>query len=337
MTSFQPFLEHAVSGLPLNAEDAADAFGLLLEGKVSAVCMAAFLAALRTRGETADEIFGAASALRSHMLTVKAPADAVDVVGTGGDAKGTYNVSTCAAFVVAGAGVPVAKHGNRSVSSNCGAADVLEALGVKLDGGAEMAERALAGAGVAFLFAPAHHSAMRRVAPVRKDMGVRTIFNLIGPLSNPAGVKRALVGAYSEHWLEPMAEVMRRFGAEHMWLVHGAGGLDELSTLGETVVVELAGGKIRRFTVRPEDAGVKAASLEDIVGGGAEQNAAALAGVLAGDPGAYRDIVILNAAAALITAGKAATLAEGAAIAVQSIDSGRARQALAKLAEISQG
>ncbi len=337
MTLFQPHLEQAVSGHPLSAEDAAAAFNLILEGKVSAVRMAGFLAALRTRGETADEISGAAAALRSHMLKVKAPEGAVDIVGTGGDAKGTYNVSTCAALVVAGAGVPVAKHGNRSVSSKCGAADVLEALGVRLDGGVAMAERALAEAGVTFLFAPAHHSAMKHVAPVRKELGVRTIFNLIGPLSNPAGVKRLVIGAYSEHWLEPMAEVMRRFGAEHVWMVHGAGGLDELSTLGESTVVELKDGKIRRFTVKPEDAGLKTVKLEALVGGGAEENAAALTGVLNGEPGAFRDIVILNAAAALVVAGKAAGLADGAELAARSIGSGKAREALAKLVKIGHG
>lgn len=336
MTTFQPFLDRAVSGLPLNAEDAAAAFDQIMDGKVSPVRMAGFLAALRTRGETADEIFGAASALRSHMLAIKAPKGAVDIVGTGGDAKGTYNVSTCAAFVVAGAGVPVAKHGNRSVSSKCGAADVLEALGVKLGGTPALLEKSLKKSGLAFLFAPAHHGAMKHVAPVRKEMAVRTIFNLIGPLSNPAGVKRLVIGAFSEKWLEPMAEVMRRFGAEHVWLVHGAGGLDELSTLGETVVAELAGGKIRRFTVKPADAGLKTAALADITGGGAEENAAALTDVLNGKPSAFRDIVILNAAAALIVGGKAASLEEGAALAAKSLDSGAAREALAKLVKISQ-
>ncbi|MBC8051207.1 MAG: anthranilate phosphoribosyltransferase [Chitinophagales bacterium] len=335
MTAFKPFLEIAATGQSLSAIEAAGAFDLMMDGEVSAPIMAGFLMALRARGETADEILGAVRAMRSHMLRVNVPQGAIDIVGTGGDARGTYNVSTCAAFVAAGAGAIVAKHGNRAVSSKSGSADVLEALGVNVNAGAEVAARCVAEAGVGFLFAPAHHSAMRHVAPVRKELGVRTIFNLLGPLANPAETKRMVIGVFSPAWLEPMAHVLRHLGAGHVWVVHGEGGLDELSTLGPSRVVELRDGNIRAFDVTAADAGLPEAPLEALIGGGPEQNAAAIVAVLNGEQNAFRDIVILNAAAGLIVAGKAQDLKEGATLAARSIHDGQARAALAKLIKIS--
>jgi anthranilate phosphoribosyltransferase len=335
MSDFRPFLEAAASGRALSADEAAAAFDLMMAGEVSAPQMAGFLMALRARGETVDEILGAVRCMRARMTRVQAPKGAIDIVGTGGDARGTYNVSTCAAIVAAGAGATVAKHGNRAVSSKSGAADVLEALGVNVNAGAEVAARCVAEAGVGFLFAPAHHAAMKNVAPVRKELGVRTIFNLLGPLSNPAETKRMVIGVFSPAWLQPMAEVMRELGAEHVWLVHGAGGLDELSTLGASQVVELKDGAIRAFEVAPGEAGVRVATLDAITGGAPDQNASAIRKVLDGERGAFRDIVVLNTAAALIIAGKAESLREGAAVAARAIDEGRASEALAKLIEIS--
>ncbi len=335
MTEFRPFLEIAASGRSLTANEAADAFDLIMAGEVSAPVMAGFLMGLRARGETADEILGAVRAMRSRMLRVAVPEGAIDIVGTGGDARGTYNVSTCAAFVAAGAGVSVAKHGNRAVSSKSGSADVLEALGVNVNCGADAAARAVADAGVGFLFAPAHHSAMRHVAPVRKELGVRTIFNLLGPLSNPADTRRMVIGVFAPNWLQPIACVLRDLGAEHVWVVHGAGGLDELSTLGPTHVVELKNGAITAFDVNPSDAGLHEARLEALVGGGPEQNAAAITAVLNGKKSAFRDIVLLNSAAALIVAGRADDLRHGVELAARSIDDGHARTALANLIKIS--
>jgi anthranilate phosphoribosyltransferase len=333
--AFRIYLHKAAAGEALSADDTAAAVNLMMEGAVSVPQMAGFLAALAARGETADEILGAAQALRARMLRVTAPSGTVDVVGTGGDAKGTYNVSTCTAFVVAGAGVPVAKHGNRSVSSKSGAADVLEALGVNIACGPERMERAIAEAGIGFLFAPAHHGAMKHVAPARKELGVRTIFNLVGPLSNPADTRRMLIGVFAPRWLEPIAETLRALGAEHVWVVHGAGGLDELSTLGPSEVVEMRDGTMRRFAVTPEEAGLAPVRLEDLQGGGPQENANAIRAVLTGEPGPFRDIVLLNAGAALIVAGRAHDLAGAVKLAASSIDGGGAMHSLAKLVEIS--
>ncbi len=333
--AFRIYLQKAAAGEALSADDTAAAVTLMMEGAVSVPQMAGFLAALAARGETADEILGAARALRARMLRISAPAGAVDVVGTGGDAKGTYNVSTCTAFVVAGAGVPVAKHGNRSVSSKSGAADVLEALGINIACGPARMQRAIVEAGIGFLFAPAHHGAMKHVAPARKELGVRTIFNLVGPLSNPAETRRMLIGVFAPRWLEPMAETLRALGADHVWVVHGAGGLDELSTLGPSEVVEMRDGTMRRFAVTPEEAGLAPVRLEDLQGGGPQENADAIRAVLAGKPGPFRDIVLLNAAAALIVAGKAQDLAGAVKLAASSIDGGGAMHSLAKLVEIS--
>jgi anthranilate phosphoribosyltransferase len=273
--------------------------------------------------------------MRAKMLSVKAPPDAVDVVGTGGDASGSFNISTCAAFIVAGAGVPVAKHGNRALSSKSGAADVLQALGVKIDLNAEQVGRCIKEAGIGFMFAPAHHPAMKNVGPTRVELGTRTIFNLLGPLSNPAGVKRQMVGTFSKHWVEPMAQVLKNLGADSIWVVHGSDGLDEITTAGPTSVAALENGKIRTFEVAPEHAGLPRAKPEALRGGDAETNAKALLDVLKGKPGPFRDVAILNAAAALIVAGKAKDLKEGAALAAKSIDSGEAEGRLDRLIAVS--
>ncbi len=331
---FKPFLQQVSEGKPLTAEQAGAAFGLMMAGGVPEAQIAGFLMALRARGESVDEITGAATAMRAKMKRVSAPDGAMDIVGTGGDAKGTHNISTCTAFVVAGAGVPVAKHGNRAVSSRSGAADVLEHLGVCMETAPEALEEALKTAQVGFMFAPAHHAAMRHVAPARKALGVRTIFNVLGPLCNPANVSRMLVGVYAPEMTRPLAEVLGRLGVERAWVVHGHDGLDELSTTGESVVAQLKDGAVQEFTVTPEEAGLARARLDDLIGGDAGENAAAIRETLAGQRGPLRDIVMLNAAAALVVAGKAGTLRDGAELAADAIDSGAAARALANLAAI---
>lgn len=331
---FKPFLQQVSEGRPLTADEAGEAFGLMMAGTVPEAQIAGFLMALHARGETVDEITGAATAMRAKMKRVTAPASAMDIVGTGGDAKGTHNVSTCTAFVVAGAGVPVAKHGNRAVSSRSGAADVLEHLGVSMDIAPEALGNALDEARVGFMFAPAHHAAMRHVAPARKALGVRTIFNVLGPLCNPASVSRMLVGVYAPEMTRPLAEVLGRLDVDHAWVVHGHDGLDELSTTGESTVAELKHGEVREFTVTPEDAGLPRARLDDLIGGDAAENAAAIRETLAGADGPLRDIVLLNAAAALVVADRASTLREGVTMAAQAIESGAATRTLEKLASL---
>jgi anthranilate phosphoribosyltransferase len=273
--------------------------------------------------------------MRSKMTTIKGPAGAIDICGTGGDGTGSYNISTASQFVVAACGVPVAKHGNRAASSKSGASDVLEALGVNIEADFALVERALAEAGTCFLMAQRHHSAMRHVGPARVELGTRTIFNLLGPLSNPAKVKRQLIGVFAPQWIEPLAAVLRDLGHERAWVVHGAGGMDEVSTLGPTQVAELKDGKISTFEVSPADAGLPTAKLENLVGGDRDHNAAALRGVLEGKPSAYRDIVVLGSAAALIVAGKADSLEQGATLASEAIDSGRALEVLNRLVRIT--
>jgi anthranilate phosphoribosyltransferase len=297
--------------------------------------MGGFLMALRVRGETVEEITGAATVMRSKMTTIKGPPGAIDICGTGGDGTGSYNISTASQFVVAACGVPVAKHGNRAASSKSGASDVLEALGVNIEADFALVEKALAEAGTCFLMAQRHHSAMRHVGPARVELGTRTIFNLLGPLSNPAKVKRQLIGVFARQWIEPLAAVLRDLGHERAWVVHGAGGMDEVSTLGPTQVAELKDGKITTFEVTPADAGLPTATLADLVGGDRDHNAAALRGVLEGKPGAYRDIVVLGSAAALIVAGKADSLEQGATLAADAIDSGRALEVLNRLVRIT--
>jgi anthranilate phosphoribosyltransferase len=330
-----PTIKHVIqklaSGEAFDAKEFESALDAMTSGDATPAQMGAFLMGLRVRGETVDEITGAARLMRSKMLTVAAPMDAIDIVGTGGDGHNTYNVSTCAAFVAAGAGVKVAKHGNRSVSSLSGASDVLAALGVKLDVPPAVVSRAITEAGVGFLWAPMHHPAMKVWAPIRADLGLRTIFNLLGPLTNPAGVKRQLVGVFAKTWVEPVAKVLRNLGSEHAWVVHGHDGMDELTTTGPTTVAELKDGKIDTFDVKPEDAGLARTTIAELKGGDAKLNASALRDVLSGKPSAYRDIVILNTAAALIVAGRATTLSEGAALAAAAIARGKAMQALESL------
>jgi anthranilate phosphoribosyltransferase len=298
--------------------------------------MAAFLMGLRVRGETVDEITGAARAMRARMTTVSVPPDAIDIVGTGGDGHGTFNVSTGAAIVAAGAGLKVAKHGNRSVSSLSGASDVLAALGVKLDCGPALIARAVEEAGVGFLWAPAHHPAFKAWGPARTELGVRTLFNLLGPLCNPAGVRHHVLGVFAHEWVQPIAEVLRALGSKRAWVVHGHDGLDELSTTGPTTVAALDDGKITTFEVTPEEAGLQRVSLAELKGGDGAHNAQALKDLLAGAPGPYRDIVLLNTAAALIVGARASSLAEGVGLAEEAIGSGRAAAALDKLVAISQ-
>ena len=335
MTDFKEFIAKAASGDPLSADDAAAAFDVMMSGDATPGQIGGFLMALRVRGETVDEITGAARTMRAKATPVEAPADAVDTCGTGGDAKGTYNISTCAAFVVAGAGVPVAKHGNRAMSSKSGSADVLAALGVNLEVTPETVSRCISDAGVGFMFAPAHHSAMKHVGPTRAELGTRTIFNLLGPLSNPAGAKRQIIGVFSRHWLVPLAEVAGNLGSEHVWVVHGSDGLDELTTTGPTFVAELKDGSVTSFEVTPDDAGLPQSAPEAQLGGDADQNAEAITQLLSGTESPFRDIVILNAAAALIVAGKAETLAQGAELAAQAIDSSAARERLEKLVALT--
>ena len=331
MDDFKPFIAKVATGASLSRQEALDAFDALLSGEVTNAQSAAFLMALRVRGETDEEIAGAVSAMRGKMLAVKAPADAIDIVGTGGDASGSYNVSTLAAVIVAACGVTVAKHGNRAASSRSGAADVLAALGVRVGLDVAATERCLEQARLAFMFAPTHHASMRHVAPVRTELGTRTIFNLLGPLSNPAGVRRQLIGAFSETWLEPMAKVLQSLGSASIWAVHGSDGLDEITTTGPTRVVALRDGRIERFSIAPADVGLPLARPEQLRGGEPAHNAAALNAVLAGEKTPYRDIAAFNAAGALVVAGATTDLREGLNLATAAIDDGRARATLDRL------
>jgi len=328
-------MQKVATGASLTEEEVKEAFETMMSGVATPVQMAAFLMALRVRGETIPEITGAARLMRERMLPVEAPPGAVDIVGTGGDGHNTFNVSTCAAIVAAGAGVPVAKHGNRAVSSLSGASDVLTALGVKIDVSPIVISRSIAKAGVGFMWAPMHHTAMKHWAAARGELGIRTIFNLLGPLANPAGVRRQVVGVFNTAWTEPIAEVLKNLGSVHSWVVHGADGLDEITTTGPTHVTELKDGTIRTFEVRPQDAGLPPATLEDLKGGDATVNAAAIRDVLGGEEGPFRDIVVLNAAAALIVGGKATDLRDGAERAARAIDEGAASRALDQLVAIT--
>jgi len=331
----KPLLAKLAAGSSLTDAEAEEAFGVIMAGDATPAQIGGLLMAMRVRGETVAEITGAVRVMRARALPVAAPFDAIDLVGTGGDGSGTFNISTGAALVVAGCGVPVAKHGNRALSSKCGAADVLAELGVRLDADLHLVERAIREAGIGFLMAPRHHSAMRHVAAPRVELGVRTVFNLLGPLSNPAGVRRQFTGAFARAWIEPMAHVLGNLGCERAWVAHGSDGLDELTTTGPSWVAELREGAVRMFEVRPADAGLPLARPEDLRGGDAATNAAAMRLMLAGEPGAFRDAVVLNAAAALIIAGRATDLREGARLAADGIDSGRARRALERLVAIT--
>jgi len=335
MESFKPLIAKVAAGSRLSREEAAEAFEAMLSGDVTPAQMGGFLMALRVRGETVDEITGAVTTVRAKMLRVEAPTGAIDIVGTGGDGSGSYNVSTLASLIVAACGVPVAKHGNRAASSKSGTADALGALGVKIGIPPEAVTACIREAGIGFMMATAHHAAMRHVGPTRVELGARTIFNLLGPLSNPAGVKRQLIGVYSADWLEPMARVLKNLGSERVWIAHGGDGLDEITTTGPTRIVELKNGEIRAFEVNPEDAALPRADPEALRGGDPAQNAAALRAVLSGAKNAYRDIAVLNAAAALVVADAARDLAEGAAKAQRALDQGRARETLDSLVRVS--
>jgi anthranilate phosphoribosyltransferase len=326
----RPTLAQVAAGKRLSEAEAEAAFNIIMSGDATASQMGAFLMALRVRGETVDEITGAARIMRSKAVSITAPPGTIDTCGTGGDGSGTFNVSTAAALVAAGCGVPVAKHGNRALSSKSGSADVLTALGVNIDCEMAVVQRCLNEVGIGFLMAPRHHSATRHVAPTRVELATRTIFNLLGPLSNPAGARRQLVGVFAPEWVVPMAEVLGRLGAEHAWVVHGA-GLDEINTAAVTTVAEFKDGAVRSFEVTAEDAGLPRARLEDLKGGEPAHNAAAMREVLGGAAGPLRDIVLMNGAAALIVAGKADGLKDGVRLAAHSIDSGAARRVLDRL------
>jgi anthranilate phosphoribosyltransferase len=320
---------------PLSRDEAEAAFNALFEGEGTPAQMGGFLMALRTRGETVDEYAAAASVMRSKCNAVQAPAGAMDIVGTGGDGKGTLNISTATAFVVAGAGVTVAKHGNRNLSSKSGAADALTELGLNVMVGPDVVEKCLAKAGIGFMMAPMHHPAIRHVMPVRAELGTRTIFNILGPLTNPAGVKRQLTGAFSSALIRPMAETLLALGSEKAWLVHGSDGTDEITICGQTSVSAVEDGTVRDFTIHPEDAGLTPHPFEAILGGTPAENAAAFRALLDGAPGAYRDAVLLNAAAALMVADRAGSLVEGVEMGRAAIDSGAAKAKVEALARLT--
>jgi anthranilate phosphoribosyltransferase len=332
---FKALIAKAATGAPLTREEAARGFDRMMSGEATPSQMGGLLMALRVRGETVEEITGAVTAMRDKMLRVAAPPGAIDVVGTGGDASGSYNISTCAAFIVAGAGVPVAKHGNRALSSRSGAADVLSALGVAIELTPEAVARCINEAGIGFMFAPAHHPAMKNVGPTRVELGTRTIFNLLGPLSNPAGVKRQMVGVFSRHWIEPLAQVLKNLGSESVWVVHGSDGLDEITTSGPTYVAALENGAVRSFEIAPEDVGLERIKPAALRGGDAKENAQALTDVLKGRKGPYRDVAVFNAAAGLIVAGRAHDLKQAVALAAKAVDSGEAEGRLDRLIAVS--
>ena len=334
--SMKPLIYAASEG-PLSRTQAEEAFNILFDGTATPAQMGGFLMALRARGEAVAEYTAAAAVMRARCSAVSAPPDAMDIVGTGGDGMGTLNISTATAFVVAGAGVPVAKHGNRNLSSRSGAADVQGAMGIEVMVGPDVVERALAEVGIGFMMAPMHHPAMKHVGPVRMELGAKTIFNILGPLTNPAGVKRQLTGAFAIDLIFPMAEVLKELGSEVVWLVHGADGTDEISICGPTSAAVLQDGKITSAEIHPENAGLPVHPLKDILGGSPDENAAAFRALLDGAPGAYRDAVLLNAAAALVIAGKANDLKEGVEIAAESIASGAARAKVEGLARVTSG
>ena len=333
---FKEILALVAGGHELDSTQAEAAFDMIMSGDATPAQIGAFLMSLRMRGETVTEIAAAANVMRQKALKVNAPSDAIDVVGTGGDGSGTLNISTAAALTVAGCGVPVAKHGNRALSSKSGAADVLNALGVNIDADMRLIEKSISEAKIGFMMAPRHHSATRHVAGPRVELAIRTVFNMLGPLSNPAMVDRLMVGVFAPEWVTPIALVLAELGAKRAWVVHGAGGLDELATNGPAMVASLENGKVESFEVNPEDAGLKRCDISELQGGDAEYNAEALLAVLHGQPSAYRDTILFTSAAALIVAGVAENLKEGISIAEASIDNGKAQTALRRMAEISQ-
>ena len=335
LPDFKSLIAHVAQGHALTLAASRQAFDIMMSGNATPAQMGGLLMALRVRGETVEELTGAVMTMREKMLRVAAPPDAFDIVGTGGDGAGTLNISTAAAIVAAAAGLRIAKHGNRAVSSKTGSADVLAALGVNVDCDPHLVREAAWQVGLCFMMAPRHHGAMRNVGPTRVELGTRTLFNLLGPLSNPAGVKRQLIGVFARHWLRPMAETLGKLGSERVWLVHGADGTDELTITGPSHVVELDRGSIREFSLSPADAGLEAAPPEALKGAAPAENAAALTALLAGARGAFRDVVLLNVAAALRIAERADDLRQGVAVAAEAIDSGRARAKLAALVAIT--
>lgn len=333
--SFASILKRLIGGETLDADTSASAFDEIMAGRVGDTQMASFLTALAIRGASDDEIVGAARAMRGAMTTISAPPGAMDLCGTGGDGHGTLNVSTAVAFVVAACGVPVAKHGNRSISSQTGAADVLEELGIAVDLAPKAAQSVLHETNFCFLLAPAYHSAMKHVMPVRRALGFRTIFNVIGPLSNPANVKHQLLGVFARSYIEPLANVLAALGTTRAWVVHGSDGLDEITTTGISHVATLDNGHIAKRDVSPDDAGIARATLADLKGGDRKTNADAIRALFDGKKGAYRDIVVLNAAAALIVANKAKHLKECATLAADAIDGGGAKNVVARVSAAS--
>ncbi|XWN30581.1 MAG: anthranilate phosphoribosyltransferase [Devosia sp.] len=336
MADLKALLAKTAGGARLTRSEASEAFDVLMSGEATPAQIGGLLMAMRVRGETVEEIAGAVEVMRAKMTRVTAPEGAMDIVGTGGDASGSYNVSTCAAFIVAAAGVPVAKHGNRALSSKSGAADVLTALGVRIDLSPIGIAACIEKAGIGFMFAPAHHAAMKHVGPARVELGTRTVFNLLGPLSNPAGVDKQLVGVFSKEWVRPIADVLATLGTHRAWVVHGSDGLDEITTTGTTLVAEVADGKVREFTVDPATVGLSRATEADLKGGDAATNAEALKTVLAGEKSAYRDIACLNAAAALVVAERAETLTDAVVLAEELVDAGAAFGRLDALVAVSQ-
>ena len=332
----KPTLAILQEGRALTSAEAGKAFEIILNGEATTAQIGAFLGMLRVRGETVDEIAAGVSVMRANAAKVKAPTHVLDTCGTGGDGSGSYNISTAVALVAAACGAHVAKHGNKALSSKSGSAEVLEALGVKLALSPDALAQCINDVGIGFLFAPNHHAAMRHVGPSRAELGFRTIFNLLGPLSNPAGANRQLLGVFDKKWVEPLAHVLKKLGSERAWVVHGSDGMDELTTTGPSTVAELRKGEVRLFEVTPEDAGLTRAKPEDLAGGTPQENAAALTDLLAGAEGAYRDIVLLNTAAALMVANKAENLKEGAEMAALAIDDGGARAVLANLVTATQ-
>ncbi|HRX35389.1 MAG TPA: anthranilate phosphoribosyltransferase [Aestuariivirga sp.] len=335
MADLKPFIAKVAAGTALTREEARDAFNVMMSGEATPSQIGGLLMGLRVRGETVDEITGAVEIMREKMITVEAPSDAVDIVGTGGDASGSYNVSTCAAFIAAGAGLKVAKHGNRALSSKSGAADVLMALGIKIDLAPQQISRCIADAGLGFMFAPAHHSSMKHVGPSRVELGTRTIFNLLGPLSNPAGIRRQVTGVFSHAWVEPLVMVLRNLGTEACWICHGEGGLDEIVPTGTTWISELRNGSIRSFELTPEACGITRSSLDDLKGGDAAHNAEALRQVLEGQSSAFRDAAVMTAGAALVVAGRSTNIKEAVAMAQDAVNTGAALRALDTLIQVS--
>jgi anthranilate phosphoribosyltransferase len=332
---FHSILALLADGKNLPQETAVRAFQIIMNGGATPAQMGAFLMGLRNKGETVDEITAGAVAMRAKAKAIKAPPGAIDTCGTGGDARGTYNISTAVAFVLAACGVPVVKHGNRSVSSQSGSADVLAVLGVKVDAEIPILQRCLSECGICFLMAPKFHPAMRHVAPVRQELGLRTIFNLLGPLSNPAAPDYQLLGVYSKDWVEPLAHVLKTLGTKAAWVVHGSDGLDELTLSGASTVAELKDGEVRTFEIKPEDAGLSSSPLEAILGKTPDINAKAMTEALSGQESAYRNAVVYNAAAGLLIAGKAMDLKACVVMAKEAIDSGKAHRVLMKLVDLS--